>query len=63
LGKFLVDIGELAQSLATPFQQPDLSKFSPMISIVGVPYAGIIKKFINFELKIILLIILLFMNS
>ncbi|XP_073391205.1 uncharacterized protein [Physcomitrium patens] len=40
LGKFLVDIDCMAESLAEPFKRPDLSKSSLMISVVGVPHAG-----------------------
>lgn len=40
LGQFLVDIEELADSLQPPFERPDLSKFTLMLSVVGVPYAG-----------------------
>lgn len=42
LGKFLVDIDCMAESLAEPFKRPDLSKSSLMISVVGVPHAGIL---------------------
>jgi hypothetical protein len=42
LGNFLQDIDEMAKSLAEPFERPNLSMFGLMVSIVGVPNAGII---------------------
>ena len=43
LGKLLVDVDGLVQSLAEPFQRPNLSNFTLIISVVGVPNAGIVK--------------------
>lgn len=56
LGKILVDIDRMAQSLAEPFQRPDLSNFTLMVSIVGVSNGGIVKKlYKNLGLKKLIL--------
>lgn len=35
LGQFLVNVDELADSLAEPFARPDLKKFTLKLSVVG----------------------------